>query len=66
MSNIDLKVITNLLEQVKKMSEELDALPKTEGNIEYINKASMLVGLTQSMSWEASLLQQELQIKFIG
>jgi len=45
------------------MSEELDALPKTENNIEYINKASMLVGLTQSMSWEASLLQQELQIK---
>lgn len=63
MSNIDLKIITNLLEQVKKMSKELDALPKQEDNIEYISKASMLAGLIQSMTWEASILQQELQVK---
>lgn len=61
MSNIDLKMITNLLEQVKKLSKELEALPKQEGNIEYINKSSMLLGLLQSMNWEANILLQELQ-----
>lgn len=62
MSNIDLKMITNLLQQVKKLSEELENLPKQEGNIEYINKSSMLLGLLQCMNWEANILSQELQI----